>query len=77
MPPLSALGKLDVMESFSTTTGGLLLRIRRVEERGWEASISGIAPVLNEKTARNIAEKVAHELRGIDPGKIIWTRDPK
>jgi len=68
---------LDAMESFSTTAGGLLLRIRRVEERGWEASISGIAPVLKEKTAKDIAEKVAHELRGIDPGKIIWTRDPK
>ena len=71
------MDKLDAMESFSTTIGGLLLRVRSIEGRGWEASISGIDPVLDEQTARNIAEKVAQELRGIDPRKTIWTPDPK
>ena len=60
------------MTSFSTEVGGLLLKVRRTEN-GWEASIAGPSTIMNEETAKAMAEKFASAVVGKEVGSIKWT----
>ena len=44
-----------IMESYCLNIGGIVLRVRRTE-RGWEPSVIGPATVLDEQTAKSIAD---------------------
>ena len=62
------------MEQYSTSIGGLLLRVRKTES-GWETSVAGPASVMNESTAKNMAEKWASEILGKATPKIEWKKE--
>jgi hypothetical protein len=58
---------------YSTSIGGLLLGVRKTPS-GWEVSISGPASLLNEATAKNMAEKWASKILSKDSPKITWKK---
>jgi hypothetical protein len=57
--------------SHSTTVGGLILKVYQGKGSFWEVSISG-PPALDEQSAKNLAEQLAKQILGKDPGNIIW-----
>jgi hypothetical protein len=59
------------MESYSTSVGGLLLKVRTVDGKGWEVSIIGTAHALDEKTAKDLAESVAQKISNSNT-KVVW-----
>jgi hypothetical protein len=62
------------MESYSLNVGGVVLRVRKTE-RGWEPSVIGPMTVLDEKTAKSIAEDYARKIVGRDIGHVEWTEE--
>ena len=59
------------MEKYSVSVGGLLLRIRKTPT-GWEASVASGATILDEQTAKTMAETFATKVSGRPVENVEW-----
>jgi hypothetical protein len=62
------------MQSYSAKVGGLLLHVRETEF-GWESSVAGPSTVMNQDTAKALAERFASELTNQEISGIDWQYD--
>ena len=62
------------MESYCLNIGEIVLRVRKTE-RGWEPSVIGLATVIDEKTAKSIAEEYARKILSRDIGHPQWDEE--
>ncbi len=59
------------MDQYSVSVGGLLLKIRKAPT-GWEASVASGATILDEQTAKTMAEDFAAKISGTPVKDVEW-----